>query len=42
MPAPVGVLVVAEGAKDEKVKYEIYEAVKALFGLSAHRIKVTY
>ena len=42
MPAPVGVLVVAEGAKDEKVKYEIYEAVKALVGLSAHRIKVTY
>ena len=41
-PYPIGVLVVAEGAKDEKVKYELYEAVKALFGLSAHRIKITY
>ena len=42
LPVPAGVLVVAEGARDEKVKFEIYEAVRALFGLSAHRIKVTY
>lgn len=42
MPVPSGVLVIAEGAKNENVKLEIYEAVKALFGLSAHRIKVTY
>ncbi len=42
MPYPSGVLVVAEGARDEHVKMELYEAVKAIFGLSAHRIKVTY
>lgn len=42
LPAPSGILVVAEGAKDEKVKFEIYDAVKAIYGLSAHRIKVTY
>ncbi|MEE1013062.1 MAG: hypothetical protein U0L92_01955 [Clostridia bacterium] len=42
MPVPSGILVIAEGAKNENVKLEIYEAVKALFGLSAHRIKVTY
>lgn len=42
LPVPSGVLVVAEGAKDEKVKFEIYDAVKAIYGLSAHRIKVTY
>lgn len=42
MPYPSGVLVVAEGARDEHVKMELYEAVKAVFGLSAHRIKVTY
>lgn len=41
-PVPTGVCVVAQGAKDETVRYEIYEAVKALYGLSAHRIKVTY
>ncbi len=42
LPEPVGVLVVAEGAKEETVRYEMYEAVRALFGLSAHRIKITY
>lgn len=42
LPVPSGVLVVAEGAKNEAVKFEIYEAVKALFGLSPHRIKITY
>lgn len=41
-PVPAGVLVVAKGAENEKVRSEIYEAVKALFGLSAHRIKVCY
>ena len=40
MPLPSGVLVIAQGAKNEKVSYEIYEAVKALYGLSPHRIKV--
>ncbi len=41
-PAPSGVLVIAEGAGDARVRLEIYEAVKALFGLSPHRIKVAY
>ncbi len=42
LPYPIGVLVVAEGASDITVRNEIYEAVKALYGLSANRIKVTY
>ena len=42
LPYPIGVVVVAEGASDERVRNEIYEAVKALYGLSANRIKVTY
>ncbi|MBQ3573015.1 MAG: hypothetical protein IJA16_00305, partial [Clostridia bacterium] len=37
-----GVLVVAKGASDERVRLEIYEAVKAVYGISAHRIRVTY
>lgn len=41
-PKPVGVLVIAEGARDERVKNEIYEAIKALFGLMPHRIKISY
>lgn len=40
-PSPSGVLVVAAGAGDERVRLEIYEAVKALYGISGHRIKVT-
>lgn len=42
LPYPIGVVVVAEGASDITVRNEIYEAVKALYGLSANRIKVTY
>ena len=41
-PKPVGVLVIAEGARDERVKNEIYESIKALFGLMPHRIKISY
>ncbi len=41
LPAPSGVLVVATGAGDEKVRLEIYEAVKALYGVSGHRVKVS-
>lgn len=41
-PEIAGVLVVASGAADEKVRLEIYDAVKALYGIAAHRIKVTY
>lgn len=40
-PEPSGILVVAEGAGDEKVKNEICEAVRAIFGLPIHRIKIT-
>ena len=39
-PLPSGVLVVATGAGDESVRLEIYEAVKALYGISGHRIKI--
>ena len=42
LPYPIGVVVVAEGAKNENVRNEIYEAVKALYGLAANRIKITY
>ncbi len=41
LPLPSGVLIVATGAGDENVRLELYEAVKALYGLSGHRIKVT-
>ncbi len=40
MPLPSGVLVIAEGAENETVQYELYEAVKALYGIPSHRIKV--
>ena len=39
-PELSGVLVLAEGAESDAVKAEIVEAVEALFGLPAHRIKV--
>lgn len=42
MPEISGVLVVASGASSEKVKLEIYDAVKAIYGVAVHRIKVTY
>ncbi len=41
LPVPSGVLVVASGADNESVRLEVYEAVKALYGISGHRIKVT-
>ena len=41
LPMPSGVFVTADGAADESVRLEIYEAVKALYGLSGHRIKVS-
>lgn len=40
VPEPSGVIVIAEGADSESVRYELYEAVKALYGISPHRIKV--
>lgn len=40
LPAVSGVVVAATGAGDESVKLELYEAVKALYGLSGHRIKI--
>ena len=42
LPYPIGVIVVADGAKNERIRTEMYEAVKALYGLSANRIKITY
>lgn len=41
MPKPDGVLIIAEGAENEKVKYEISEAVRALLGISPNRIRVS-
>ena len=41
MPKPDGVLIIAEGAENEKVKYEISEAARALLGLSPNRIRVS-
>ncbi len=39
-PEIAGVLVIAQGAKDASVISEITEAVMALFGVEAHKIKV--
>ncbi len=41
LPMPSGVLVTATGAGNEKVRLELYESVKALYGISGHRIKIT-
>lgn len=41
MPSVAGAFIVAEGAGDETVRLEIYEAVKALYGVSGHRVKVS-
>ena len=41
-PDIAGVLVVATGASNERVRTEIYEAVRAIYGIPAHRIKITY
>jgi hypothetical protein len=35
------VLIVASGAGNEGVRLELYEAVRALYGISGHRIKIT-
>ena len=40
LPVPTGVLITATGAGAESVRLEIYESVKALYGISGHRIKV--
>ncbi len=40
LPVPSGVVIAATGAGDESVRLELYEAVKALYGLSGHRIKI--
>lgn len=40
LPIPSGVAVAASGAGNERVRLEIYEAVKALYGISGNRIKV--
>ena len=40
-PQISGIIVVAEGADNENVKIEIFEAVRALLGVPSHRIKVS-
>ena len=40
LPAVEGVLVVAQGGGDSKVKQEIKDAVMALFSIEMHKIKV--
>ena len=40
-PQISGIIIVAEGAENENVKIEIFEAVRALLGVPAHRIKVS-
>ena len=41
LPVPSGVLVVADGAASESIRLELYEAVRALYGISGHRVKVS-
>ncbi len=41
LPVPLGVLVVADGATSESIRLELYEAVKALYGISGHRVKIS-
>lgn len=40
VPNIEGVLVIAQGASDRKVKTEIYQAIKALFTVEAHKIAI--
>ncbi len=40
MPEVSGVLVIAPGAKDPKIKSEIIGAVRAVLGVKAHRVEV--
>lgn len=39
-PKVEGVLVIAQGGADSRVKQEIIEAAQALFGIEAHKIKI--
>lgn len=41
-PQISGILVVASGAANESVRVKIFDAVKAVCGVSPHRIQVTY
>lgn len=40
MPKISGVVVISSGAGDERIKNELYESVKALYGIPSHRIKI--
>ena len=40
LPAVEGVLIIAQGGADSKVKQEIKDAVTALFPIEAHKIKI--
>ena len=39
-PKVEGVLVIAEGGGNSRIKQEILEAAQALFGIEAHKIKI--
>lgn len=39
-PEVAGVLVIAEGGGDSRIRQEILEAAQALFGIDAHKIKI--
>lgn len=39
-PKIVGVMIVAEGAEDSKIKYEISQAVSTLYGISLDKVNV--
>jgi len=39
-PKVTGVLVIAEGGGNSRIKQEILEAAQALFGIEAHKIKI--
>ena len=39
-PNIVGIVVVAEGAQDSKIKYEIEQAVSKLYNLSLDKVNV--
>ena len=39
-PKVEGIMILAEGAKDSKIKYDIQKAVSSLYGLSAEKVNV--
>ncbi len=39
-PEVLGVMVVAEGAEDSKIKYEITKAISSLYNISVDKVNV--